>query len=67
MVCIPQSLYEIFYQIFSNLTQYFWTYKGFKILKYDKIQTFQIDFLLLFLTSGGTVLNRLVQFNVIRR
>ena len=27
--------------------------KGFKILKYDKIQTFQIDYLSHFLISGG--------------
>ena len=43
MVCIPTSLYHIFYQLFLDLSQYFWTYKGFRILKYDKIQTFQID------------------------
>ena len=54
MDCIPPSLYQILYQIFLNLSQYFSTYKGVKILKYDKIQTFQIDYLSPFLTSRGT-------------
>ena len=40
MVCIPPSLCQIFYQIFLDLSQYFSIYKGVKILKYDKIQTF---------------------------
>ena len=40
MVCIPPSPYQIFYQLFLDLTHYFSTYKGVKILKYDKIQTF---------------------------
>ena len=53
MVCIPPSLYQIFYHIFLNLSQYFSTYMGVKILKYDK--TFQIDYLSPFLTSGGTM------------
>ena len=39
----------------KGLTHYFSTYKGVKILKYDKIQTFQIDYLSPFLTSGGTI------------
>ena len=47
--CIPPSPYQIFYEIFLNLTHYFSTYKGFKILKSDKIQTFQIDYLSHFL------------------
>ena len=55
LVCIPPSLYDIFYQIFFKLSQYFSTYKGVKILKYDKIQTFQIDYLSPFLTLGGTM------------
>ena len=55
MVCIPPSPYQIFYQLFLDLTHYFSTYKGVKILKYDKIQTFQIDYLSPFLTSGGTM------------
>ena len=61
MVCIPPSLYQIFYHIFLNLSQCFSTYKGVKILKYDK--TFQIDYLSPFLTSGGTV----VKFPLILR
>ena len=52
MVCIPPSPYQIFYQLFLDLTHYFSTYKGVKILKYDKIQTFQMDYLSPFLTSG---------------
>ena len=32
MVCIPQSLYQIFYQIFLDLGQYFSSYKGVQIL-----------------------------------
>ena len=51
MVCIPPSSYQIFYQLFLDLTQYFSTYKGVKVLKHDKIQTFQIDYLSPFLTS----------------
>ena len=50
------SPYQIFYEIFLNLTHYFSTYKGFKILKADKIQTFQIDYLSHFLISGGTMI-----------
>ena len=34
MVCIPPSLYQILCEIFLNLSQYFSTYKGVKILKY---------------------------------
>ena len=52
MVCIPPSPYQIFYQLFLDLTHYFSTYKGVKILKYDKIQIFQIEFLTPFLTLG---------------
>ena len=52
MVCIPLSLYQIFYQIFLNLSQYFTTYKGVKVLKYDKIQNKL--FVTLF-TSGGAM------------
>ena len=55
MICIPLSLHQIFYQIFLNLAQYFSSYKGVQILKYDKIQTFKIDYLSPFLTSGGTM------------
>ena len=54
--CIPPSPYQIFYEMFLNLTHYFSTYKGFKILKSDKIQTFQIDYLSHFLISGGTMI-----------
>ena len=49
MVCIPRN----FYQIFLNLSQYFSGYKGVQMLKYEKIQTFQIDYFSPFLTSGG--------------
>ena len=56
LVCIPPSLYDIFYQILLNLSQYFFTYKGFKLLKYDKIQTFQIDYLSHFFISGWTMI-----------
>ena len=38
-----------------NLSEYFSGYKGPQILKYEKIQTFQIDYLSPFLTSGGTM------------
>ena len=55
MVRIPLSPCQIFYQLFLDLTHKFSTYKGVKILKYDKIQTFQIDYLSPFLTSGGTM------------
>ena len=56
MVSIPPSLYDIFYEIFLNLSQYFFTYKGFKLLKYDKIQTLQIDYLSYFRVSGWTMI-----------
>ena len=56
LVCLPPSLYQTCYQIFLNLSQYFSVYKGFKILKSDKIQTFQIDYLSHFLISGGTMI-----------
>ena len=53
MVCIPRSLYQTFYQIFYNLGQYFSSYKGVHILKYEKIQTLKIDYLSPYLASGG--------------
>ena len=52
----PTKLYDIFYQIFKNLSQYFFTSKGFNLLKYDKIQTLQIDYLSHFLISGWTMI-----------
>ena len=49
------KVYEIFFQIFLNLSQYFLGYLGFQKLKYEKLQTYQIDHLSPFLTSGATI------------